>query len=213
MASRKRVGIFGGSFDPVHIGHLLIAETAAEAASLDQVRFVPNAKSPLKPNGPIASGKQRLEMTGLAISGNSRFEVDDIEIRREGTSYTVDTLQQLVSLHADWDLFLIIGADSLEQFSKWREPRRICELAIPLVVARAGHEANIERLAEFVTKSRMEEIRAATFRFPLIEISSTDLRRRVAESRSIRYRTPRAVEAYIEHAGLYQGTAMERPRG
>lgn len=206
MASRKRVGIFGGSFDPIHIGHLLIAETATEAASLDQVRLVPAAKSPLKPHGPAASSRARLEMTSLAISGNSRFHVDDIEIRREGISYTVDTLQELVSQNPDWDLFLIVGADSIERFSQWRQPERICELATPLVVARRGHDPDFSHLAKFVSGERLAEIRAASFDFPLIEISSTDLRRRIAESRSIRYRTPRAVEAYIENAGLYRGT-------
>jgi nicotinate-nucleotide adenylyltransferase len=199
-----RIGVFGGSFDPVHLGHLILAETVRESASLDLVRFVPAATSPLKPGGPTASGRQRLEMLDLATGGHPNFAVSSIELDRGGTSYTVDTLEQMASEDPSVELFLLIGADSLEQFGKWREPRRICELAIPLVAARRGARADLQMLAPFVSAERYETVARHVIEFPWIEISSTELRGRVAEQQSIRYRVPASVEAYIAHSGLYR---------
>ncbi len=199
-----KLGIFGGSFDPVHFGHLLLADLALEAAQLDQILFVPADISPLKPDGPTATDRQRLEMLQLALGGNDKFELSRMEIDREGVSYTVDTLESLHHEQPDNELFLLVGADSLESFGKWKNIQRICELAIPLVAARQGSNADLNQLAPFVTPERLAEIEQYAFEFPAIEISSTQLRQRVANDESIRYRMPRSVECYLQNAKIYQ---------
>jgi len=203
-----RLGIFGGSFDPVHYGHLLLAETCREQARLDEVWFVPNALSPLKQDQPPAGAKHRVEMLNLAIGGHEVFRVSSVEVDRGGLSYTVDTLAEIVRQQPGAELFFLLGADSLEDFPLWREPGRICELATPLVVQRHGSPApRYEVLATLMTPERLETVRTSTVDMPIIELSSTDLRRRVAERKSLRFRTPRAVEKYIETHGLYVGQA------
>ncbi len=206
-----RIGVFGGSFDPVHYGHLILAEAAREAAGLDRILMMPTATSPLKPDGPQAGDRQRLEMLGLAIGGNPSLEVCDIELQREGISYTIDTLLQLQQDHPADQLFLLIGSDSLQQFQRWKDPARICELAIPLVAARHGSPADLNLLAPLVDASRMQDIQKYAFEFPRIEISSSGLRQRIAAGQSIRYRLPRSVESYIENAKLYQPVARSSP--
>jgi nicotinate-nucleotide adenylyltransferase len=202
--AKKRIGVFGGSFDPVHIGHLILADFAREAAGLDRILFIPAAISPFKPDGTSASNRQRQEMLGLAIAGNPAFAVDEIELQREGVSYTVATLEVLHERLAGDELFLLIGSDSLQQFSRWKNPARICQLATLLVGARHGSPVDLEGLRPFADAGQMKAIGESGFEFPRIEISSTELRQRVAAGKSIRYRTPRSVEAYIEHARLYQ---------
>jgi len=202
-----RIGVFGGSYDPVHYGHLLVADTALEAARLDRVLFVPTAQSPFKPVGPVARDRQRLEMLTLALAGNQQFEPCGLEIERQGTSYTIDTLRQLHELHPNAELFLIMGSDSAEQLDRWKDARQICQMAIPLVAARRGTQFDPDRLSSLVDATRLDEIRKYVFEFPLIEISSSDVRTRLANRRSIRYRVPRSVECYIENASLYQSTA------
>ena len=205
--ARTRIGIFGGCFDPIHMGHLILADYARESAALDRVVFIPAATSPLKPAGTVATNRQRLEMVSLAIGGNPNFDVDDFELQRDGISYTVDTLDEFSRRFPDAELFLIMGADSLEQFAKWKNPRQICELATLLVGARYGSEVDLDLLVSFASEDRMKAIRSAAFEFPRIEISSTGLRNRIGSRKSIRYRTPRSVEAYIENAKLYQQVA------
>jgi nicotinate-nucleotide adenylyltransferase len=200
-----RLGIFGGSFNPVHYGHLLLAETCREQARLDQVWFVPNFLSPLKQDQPPAPPKQRLEMLQLAIGGHEAFHLSTIELDRGGVSYTVDTLAEITKQRPDAELFFLLGADSLVDFPRWREPQRICELATPLVVRRHGSpEPHYEMLAPLLPPVRLATVRQLTVDMPIIELSSTDLRRRAAAGQSLRYRTPRAVEKYIETHGLYR---------
>ncbi len=198
-----KLGVFGGSFDPVHYGHLLLAEYCRDLAALDRVLFMPASRSPLKSVRPIATDKQRIEMIMLAIGGNEYFEVSNVEIDRGGASYTVDTLEDIRAQHLSDELFLMIGGDSLRYFSKWKKPDRICELSIPLVVARRGFDAAIDQLAPFISAERMELVRRYQIDFPVIEISSTEIRRSIRAGQSIRYRTPRAVEKYIETQHLY----------
>ncbi len=199
-----KLGILGGSFDPVHLGHLLLADFAREAADLDQVLFIPAGISPLKPEGPRAKDRQRLEMLQLAIGGNPGFQVSTQELQREGISYTVDTLEAIHAEHPADDLFLLLGSDSLQDFGRWKDPHRICQLAIPLVASRLGSMAELDLLAAFASPARLAEIKKFAFEFPMIQISSSDLRRRVAQQQSIRYRTPAAVTCYIQNSGLYQ---------
>ena len=198
-----KLGIFGGSFDPLHFGHLILADQALESAELDQVLFVPTAMSPLKPDGPIAKNRQRLEMLQLAVAGDTRFAISEQELERDGISYTVDTLESIHVSHPDDELFLIIGSDSLADFGKWKNTQRICELATPLVASRHGSDRNLDTLAEFVSRERLDQIRKYEFDFPRIELSSTELRNRISSGKSVRYRMPRAVECYIQTAKLY----------
>jgi nicotinate-nucleotide adenylyltransferase len=144
-------------------------------------------------------------MLRLAIAGHAELHVCDLEILRPGVSYTVDTLELLRHQHPEHDFYLLMGADSLVDFVTWRDPERICQLAIPLVVHRAGSPApDIERLAGVVKRDRLANIKQAQVEMPLIDLSSSDIRQRVAEGRSIRFRTPRAVEMFIHAHQLYR---------
>jgi nicotinate-nucleotide adenylyltransferase len=199
-----RLGIFGGSFDPVHHGHLLLAECCREEARLDRVLFLPAAVSPLKLDRTISSPKQRIEMLQLAIGGHEAFELSTLELDRGGVSYTVETLRQLTADRPADELFLMLGADSLRDLPKWREPAAICQLASLLVVRRGGlPPLDYEVLRDFVEPTRREYFRSLEVTMPLMELSSTELRQRVATGRSLRYRVPRAVEEYIRQQGLY----------
>lgn len=201
-----RLGVFGGSFDPVHYGHLLLAETCREQCALDHVLLTPAAVSPHKRDKQGTAAKDRVEMLRLAIAGHEQFAVSTIEIDRGGVSYTVDTLSALAEQHPDATLFFPMGADSLVDLPTWREPQRICELAIPLFVRRAGsREPDFNALAELVSDTRLAEIRQHQVEMPIIELSSTEIRERVASKKSIRFQTPRAVEKYIETHELYSG--------
>ena len=199
-----QLGIFGGTFDPIHLGHLLLAEYAREHARLDRVVFMPAARSPHKQDRQPADDSQRIELLELAIGGHEAFEVSRLEIDRGGVSYTVDTLTEFQKQHTDASLFFVMGGDSLAEFSTWREPRRILELAIPLVVSRPGSPvADVNVLADLTTAERLKEIAAVQFAMPQIDISSSDIRRRVAAGESIRFQVTRAVEGYIEAQALY----------
>jgi nicotinate-nucleotide adenylyltransferase len=200
-----RLGLFGGSFDPVHYGHLLLAECSRETLRLDEVWLIPAAIPPHKQARERAPAKARVEMLELALAGHEQIKASRIEIDRGGVSYTLDTLEAVKQLQPTATLFFLMGADSLRDLPTWREPRRICELAIAAVVRRGGAaEADFSVLAPLVSPERMAEIRSAQVEMPLIELSSTDLRQRVASGKSLRYRTPRAVEKYIETQGLYR---------
>lgn len=199
-----RVGLFGGSFDPVHQGHLILAEQCREQASLDEVWWIPAATSPLKESGPVASDRQRLEMLQLATAGHEAFRILDLELTRGGTSYTVETLETLRQQHPEHTFYWLMGSDSVESFERWREPARICQLATPLVYFRPGSITTVEPLRKFVDAMQFSEIEKMAFISRQIDISSTDLRERIATGRTIRYLTPRAVEQYILHQKIYQ---------
>jgi nicotinate-nucleotide adenylyltransferase len=205
-----RLGIFGGSFDPVHNGHLLLAECCREERRLDEVWFLPAAAPPHKLGAVLATPKARLEMLELATSGNEAFRVSALEIDRGGVSYTVETLRAIHKQDPLAELFLLMGADSLRDLPTWREPGAILELAIPVVVRRAGAaEPDFGPLAGLVLDDRLRTIRASQVVMPLMELSSTDLRQRAGDGRSLRYRIPRAVEKYIETQGLYRNSPEE----
>jgi nicotinate-nucleotide adenylyltransferase len=200
-----RLGIFGGSFDPVHYGHLLLAETCREQCRLDRVWFMPAALPPHKQSRVLAPAKARVEMLELAISGNERFAVSTLELDRTGVSYTVETLRAITTQQPVDELFFLMGADSLHEFATWREPAEICRLAIPVVVHRADSPPpDFTVLSKLVSPERLAKIRAHQVEMQIIDLSSTDLRLRAAEGKSLRYRTPRAVEKYIETQGLYR---------
>ncbi len=198
-----RIGIFGGSFDPLHLGHLILAEHCREQARLDQVWFVPAATSPLKQHGPVATNRQRLEMLEIGLAGHDAFRVEECELQRGGVSYTVDTLRQLQAEHPGNEWFLLVGGDSLADFARWREPAEICRLALPLVYQRPGHAVSLDSLRALVDPARMDEIARQAIEARQVEISSTDLRQRLAAGRSIRYLVPRAVEVYLLNNQVY----------
>lgn len=199
-----RLGILGGSFNPIHIGHLILAEQCRQHAELDQVWFLPAATPPHKKNKDLATGRQRTEMLELALYGNHHFAVSLIELDRGGVSYTVDTLQAIANDLPHAKQFFLMGADSLNEFPTWREPQRILELATPLVARRGGEPPlNFDGLAPFCPTERLREIRASEAPMPLLEVSSSNIRDDIAAGRSVRYRVPRAVEQYIATHHLY----------
>jgi nicotinate-nucleotide adenylyltransferase len=199
-----RLGILGGTFDPVHYGHLLLAETAREQCRLDQVWFLPASIPPHKQGHELSPVEQRIEMLELAVAGNPAMIVSRLEADRGGVTYTVDTLAALAADDANREILFLMGADSLADLPNWREPERICQLAILAVVGRAGQQVDYSRLADFVPAQRLELFRQHQVEMPLIELSSHDIRERVVRGQSIRYRTPRAVEKYIESQELYR---------
>jgi len=205
-----RLGLYGGSFDPVHYGHLLLAECCRETLRLDEVWLIPAAVPPHKQTRTLAPAKHRLEMLELALAGHEQIRASRLEIDRGGVSYTVETLAAVREQHPEATLYLLMGADSLRDLPTWYQPARICELALPAVVRRGGSpEPDFGVLASLVTTQRMTEIRAAQVEMPLVELSSTDLRDRAATGKSLRFRTPRAVEKYIETHRLYRPDAKE----
>jgi nicotinate-nucleotide adenylyltransferase len=201
-----RLGILGGTFDPVHYGHLLLAECCREECGLDRVLFLPAAVPPHKTADVLTPAVHRVEMLKLAIAGHPQFEISTYETDRGGVNYTFETLEALQGQFPDANLFFLMGSDSLRDLPSWREPARICELAT-LVVARRPHGVELDwaPFAKLVSPARLEEFRRSQVQMPQIDISSSDLRRRVAQRRSIRFQTPRAVEKYIETQELYRG--------
>ncbi len=199
-----RIGIYGGSFDPIHIAHLLLAETAMEQLALDRVHFVLANQSPLKTQS-AASPNDRKEMLHLATCGNDKFVVDDRELNRPGVSYTVDTLQDIHSEFPDAKLFLIMGADALNDLPRWKSPGEICQLAQIAVSYRAGHSMpDFSVLGRFASEEYMAQAISNSIQMPQLDISSTEIRERIAKQGSIRYRVPAAVAAFIHQHGIYQ---------
>ncbi len=200
-----RLGIYGGTFDPIHYGHLLLAESCREQCRLDQVWFVPAAVPPHKQERVVSDAAARIELLQLAIGGQEAFAVSTVEIDRGGVSFTVDTLATIREREPSAELFLLMGADTLDDLPNWREPRRVLELATPVVVHRAGAAApHFASIAPLVTPERLQAIQASQVEMPAIGISSTDMRLRVSEGRSIRFMTPRAVEMSIATRRLYR---------
>ncbi len=204
-----RIGVFGGSFDPVHVGHLLVAECAREQARLDRVLFVPTAIQPHKQDRAPAAAEHRLAMLRLATGGHDAFAVAPDEIDRGGVSYTVDTLERLATDTAGARLCLILGPDALASLPTWKEPERIAALAELVAIEREslddlGSPACRAALLPLLGADRLERLLANRVRIPAIGIRASDLRSAVASGKSIRYRTPRAVEEYIRHHGLYR---------
>jgi nicotinate-nucleotide adenylyltransferase len=205
-----RLGVFGGTFDPVHTGHLILAEQCREQGQLDQVLFVPAARPPHKQEMPLTPFHQRVEMLELAIAGQPAFHIEELEKDRPGPSFTVHTLEALHRQHPGSEFFLLLGSDTLHDLKHWYQPERIAELAGLLVVLRPDWPAFSER--ELANALKLPDRVAPRFHLvqtPLVDISSRDIRRRIAEGRSVRYLLPRGVEAFIFDKHLYQknGTA------
>jgi nicotinate-nucleotide adenylyltransferase len=197
-----RIGILGGTFNPPHLAHLVCAQEAYLQLSLERVLWVPARVPPHKPVDEEPGIDHRLEMCRLAIAGDGRFEVSAIEARREGPSYTVDTLEELHANQPESELFLIVGGDVALGFAGWREPERVLTLATLAVAERAG---GTRAAAERVLAEVAGGDRAVFFDMPAIEISSTMLRERARRGEPTRYLVPHAVRNYIDQHRLYGG--------
>ena len=189
---RSRIGVLGGTFNPVHIGHLILAQDALEKFGLDQVLFVPCANPPHKRPRRLAPAKHRLAMLKAALKGDSRFAVSTVEIDRGGVSYSIDTIRQLRRAKPKARFYFIIGADTLPELRTWRSIRKISGLCTFVAMGRPGYAGRATR-----------GFRARPFPGHLIDISSSEIRQRVSEGKSIRHLVPAAVERYISHHGLY----------
>ena len=198
-----RIGVFGGTFDPIHYGHLLLAETCRETLRLDQVRFIPAASPPHKQDHQISDGHARADMLQLAVSGYTEFVVDRRELKRKGPSFTVDTLTEFSTEFPDAELYFLVGADSLRDLLTWREPERITQLATLVACNRPGLPVlDHDQISTWVGPELSHRIE--TVQIPGTDISASELRDRVRTNRSLRFLTPRAVEAFVIEHRLYR---------
>ena len=198
---RGATGVFGGTFDPIHLAHLAVAEAARDTFGLRRVLFVPAAQPPHKPGRDISPVEHRLAMVESAVAGNPAFEVSRIEVDRAGPSYTVDTLTALCEADPGDHLALILSAESYSELSTWHEPRRILELADLIVAPRVGYA---DADPDLVPRQFPEAPAAIAFMDgPQIRLSASEIRQRAADGRSVRYLVPDAVAAYIGDHGLY----------
>ena len=200
-----RLGIFGGTFDPVHFGHLALAEECLAVAGLDEVWLVPAASPPHKGGKKLSRFDQRKEMLELAIAGNEKFKVEPMEADRPGPSFTIDTLEEIQKRKPNDELFLIIGGDSALEFSTWKDPAKIASLATIIVRIRPGVIMPTEQ--EFISQLGKELGVQPKVIFvagpPYLDVSSSLLKERTSNNKSIRYLLPRAVEVYIQQKKLY----------
>jgi nicotinate-nucleotide adenylyltransferase len=196
-----RIGLLGGTFDPIHAGHLAAAKAATDCEALDRVLFVPAAQPPHRPAA-VASAEQRLEMCRLATAGEPRFEVSDVELNRAGPSYTVDTLAELRRLNPDDELFLILGWDAARLFPTWRRPGEVRKLASIVVVGRPGSDAPDQANLE---PAGLAGDRVSICLEPTPDVSASEIRSAVAAGKSITGKVPASVEQYIAAHSLYAG--------
>ncbi len=210
---KRKIGLFGGSFDPIHHGHLMLAELCRDALQLDQVRFLVANVSPFKTNQKTASNRDRIEMVKLAIGGNPFFELDTREIDRGGVSYTLESVRSIQEEllrkgETETELFLLMGADVLKDIAKWHQPKQLFELITPCVISRGGFgDPAWEHLAPFMSQERLSAAQRLQVAAPQVDISSTNLRSRIGKRLSIRYQVPPAVNTYILAHSLYQESA------
>lgn len=190
------IGLFGGSFNPPHVAHLIVAEVARDQFGFDEVWWIPNATPPHKSQDDLAAVNHRLEMTRRAVAENPAFQVCDIEVERSGVSYTVETVRALQDQHPNTDFGLLIGSDSLDHFAEWHKPDEIAE-RVPLVVYK--RPGVIDAVPESRFANHVRFVAA-----PVMEVSGTEIRSRCRAGRSIRYLVPEPVRAYIETHGLYR---------
>lgn len=191
-----KIALFGGTFDPVHHGHLILAREAVERLQIDRLIFIPNTLSPHKQARVTASGELRMEMVRAAIRGEAKFEADDLELKRGGPSYAIDTVEEMLRQNPDAGLFYLIGEDNVAELHTWRRVQDLQRLAQFVVMSRTGHGRNHS--------------------FPVVErdidISATEIRKRVAKNESIRYLVPEKVIAIIEQHNLYKEKEPSLPK-
>ncbi len=197
-----RVGLYGGAFDPVHLGHLLLAERCREDAGLDEVWFVPTYKPPHQKGRELTRFEHRCDMLGFAVSGQPKFRVDPIERGLPPPSYTLHTVEELQRQHPGHDFHLLVGADTLADLPNWHRPAVVLAKVGLVAVPRPGFETwTTDQVAAAVGGP----VRLTLVEMPLVALSSRELRARVAAGRGIRYAVPRAVEEFVRERGLYRG--------
>lgn len=202
---KSRIGLLGGTFNPVHIGHLVMAQCAMETFDLSKTLLIPSAVPPHKGDHSLASAHHRMAMLERAVEDNLRFEVSDIEIRRGGTSYTLDTVREIKRQHPGNELVFIVGADSLLDLHSWYRVEELLLLCRIVTMARPGYGLNDIRAADLkLPPPWPERLLADIAAGCLIDVSSSDIRHRAAEGMSIRYLVPTPVEMYIAEHGLYR---------
>ncbi len=200
----KKIGILGGTFNPIHNGHLILAEDAREILGLDEIIFMPSGNSYMKKDSAIPAGEIRAQMTELALEGNPYFSLSMLEVERQGPTYTRDTLAQLMALHPDARYYFILGADNLLTLETWKDPAFILQNCIIAAAVRGtGTEEKMKKIASHLIYEYHGDIRILPARF--MDISSSEIRQRIREHKSVRYLIPEKVLAYIEENKLYQG--------
>jgi nicotinate-nucleotide adenylyltransferase len=204
-----KVGVFGGTFDPIHLGHLAAAEAIWSALELDKVIFVPAGQPWMKGGTPVSPVKDRVEMVRLAVSRRKAFELSTIEADRSGPSYAVDTMYALRrQLGSGSDLFFLLGSDALIDIAKWREPQQLIELCQLVAFARPG--VGLPAMGDLEAAVPGISQRLVLVEVPQVDVQATAVRRRIAEGRSVRRLVPRAVERYILEHGLYGGAPRRK---
>lgn len=200
---RRCLGVMGGTFDPVHQGHLVTAEAALHAFGLDEVMFVPTGRPWMKADREVSPAEDRYLMTVIATSSNPKFSVSRVELERDGPTYAVDTLRAIrAEVGDDCELFFITGADAILEIFHWKDPEEVLGLAHFIAATRPGYD-----LARFEKEAPTSHPKVSVMDVPALAISSSDVRRRVAAGEPIRYLVPEGVQMYIEKAGLYRGGA------
>lgn len=199
----KRIGVSGGTFDPIHYGHLIIAEEAREMMQLDKVIFIPCGNPPHKANCHVTPAEYRYEMVSMAVRGNKFFEVSSMEIDRGGYSYTVETVAQLIEIYGeDTKLFFIIGADVIPELVTWKQFEKLFTMCEFIATLRPGYDKeSLYKEIKYLESNYHAKINLLNT--PLIEISSTMIRNRVKSGKSVKYLVPYEVEEYIKEKGLY----------
>ena len=196
----NRLGVMGGTFDPIHYGHLVTAEEALQQFGLDGVVFVPTGQPWMKEHGVVSPPEDRYLMTVIATASNPLFRVSRMEVDRDGPTYPVDTLRGLKDeLGSETDLFFVTGADAVVEIFQWKDPGELFALAHFIAATRPGYD-----LAGFTAHASTKHPGITVMNIPALAISSTDIRARIAASRPIRYLVPEGVKSYIEKAGLYR---------
>lgn len=203
MQRKRKIGLMGGTFNPIHIAHLILAENAYREHGLDEIIFLPNGIPPHKRNAHIAPDDDRLAMVRLAVEGIPYFSVSDMEMVREGLSYSSDTLLELRSAHPDCEYYFIMGGDSIEQFETWHRPDIILANCIVLAAIREqSDEEEFDRQIASLCQKYGADIRKLSI--PRLDLSSSEIRKRVREGMSVRFMVPQAVLDYMTEKGLYQ---------
>ena len=202
LHSCKKIGIMGGSFNPIHMGHLLMAQYAQEYADLDAVIFIPAGCPYMKDRGELIEGQVRLQMVKMAIDGSKAFFASDIEIKRSGNTYTYETLQELLQIFPHAEFYFIVGADSLFSFDHWVYPEKILKNCTLIAAARncSGMDALENKRRELIERFGGEIL---LMDFPAVDISSTLIRERIKDGKSVRYMMPDSLADYIKTNGLY----------
>jgi len=209
----ERIGLFGGSFNPIHHGHLIVARSLHEQLSLTRTIFLPSRRPPHKNIDVLAEAHHRAEMVRLAIAGEARFALDDFDLQREGPCYTIDTIGHFRTAHPAAEIHWFIGSDSLMDLPTWHRARELVTLCTIVTAARSGQPVDLAPLEQAFGAETARKLLGNVLKTPVIDISSTDIRRRVALGQSIRYLVPEPVREFIDRNRIYGVPDKLHPSG